>query len=174
MNNSLHLQSVSGLGQRLKILAATALWFGNSSIIPGTIGTIPAVLLFVATAVWVPQAWQNAVITGLLALSCILCVYLGEWAETYWGTKDPRNFVLDEVAGFLLTVLLFSVPNLALTVFWGFVVSRVFDVIKPPPASSLQVLPAGWGILVDDLVASLYAAGFLHVASRLFPGFFGL
>ncbi len=107
-------------------------------------------------------------------LSCILSVYLGAWAEKFWGGKDPRHFVLDEVAGFFLTVLLFRVPDLGLTVLWGFVATRAFDVIKPPPASSLEVLPAGWGILIDDLIASLYAAAFLHVASRLLPSLFGL
>jgi phosphatidylglycerophosphatase A len=174
MKPSLSVQNLASGSQRFKVMLATAFWFGLSPIIPGTVGTIPAVVLFVGTALWIPAAWQWLVITGLLLVSCILCVYLGEWAEKFWGAKDPRHFVLDEVAGFFLTVLLFRVPDLGATLFWGFVATRAFDIIKPPPASSLEVLPAGWGILVDDLVASLYAVAFLHAASRLLPSFFGL
>ncbi|MGB9618548.1 MAG: phosphatidylglycerophosphatase A family protein [Desulfomonilaceae bacterium] len=174
MKNSLSVQTVAAASQRFKVMLATAFWFGMSPTIPGTVGTIPAVILFIGTALWIPAAWQWLVITGLLVASCILCVSLGEWAEKYWGVKDPRHFVLDEVAGFFLTVLLFRVPDLAATVLWGFVATRAFDIIKPPPASSLEVLSAGWGILIDDLIASLYAAVFLHAAARLLPSLFGL
>lgn len=175
MKNPLPLCATStSRGERLKLMLSTALWFGNSSIVPGTVGTIPAVLLFVATALGAPESWQTPVLAAVLILSCILCVYLGEWAEKHWGAKDPRHFVLDEVAGFLLTVLLFRVPNVGLTALWAFLATRAFDVIKPPPASFLEILPAGWGILIDDLIASLYAALFLHLASRLLPVLFGL
>lgn len=175
MKNSLPTHTASThFGDRLRLMLSTALWFGNSPIIPGTVGTIPATLLFVATALWVPEQWQTSVIATLLILSCALCVFLGKWAENYWGGKDPRHFVLDEVAGFLLTVLIFRVPSVWLTVFWGFLATRAFDVIKPPPAAFLEILPAGWGILIDDLIASLYAAAFLHAASWLLPSIFGL
>jgi len=160
--------------QNAKIALATAFWFGNSPLIPGTVGTIPAVVIFVLVCWWVPQAFESLVLAILLLLACVGCVGLGPWAEKHWGRKDPRNFVLDEVAGFWLTVLLFGLPSMGLTIFWAFLATRIFDIIKPPPAARLQILPAGWGILVDDLIASLYAALSLHVTSRLFPGLFGL
>lgn len=160
--------------QNAKIASATAFWFGNSPLIPGTVGTIPAVILFVLVCRWVPQAFQSLVLAALLLLACVGCVGLGPWAEKHWGRKDPRNFVLDEVAGFLVTVLLFRLPSVGLTIFWAFLATRIFDIIKPPPAARLQVLPAGWGILVDDLIASLYAALCLHLASIILPGLFGL
>ncbi len=159
---------------RLKVMLSTALWFGKSPIVPGTVGTIPAMALFLANAFLTPEGWQTYVIALLLIVACALCVYLGGWAEKHWGVKDPRHFVLDEVAGFFLTVLFFRVPSVWLTLFWSFFATRAFDVIKPPPASSLEILPAGWGILIDDLVASLYAVVFLHVVSRILPALFGL
>jgi phosphatidylglycerophosphatase A len=75
--------------------------------------------------------------------------------------------VLDEWAGFLLTALLWpallKTPILAaLCVFVSF---RVFDIIKLPPARQLEKLPQGWGVLMDDLASSLYAAAALHAAS---------
>lgn len=153
---------------------ATAFWFGNSPVIPGTVGTIPAVVIFVLVCQWVAPGFQSLVMAALLLLSCVACVALGEWAEQHWSRKDPQHFVLDEVAGFWVTVLLFRLPSLGLTVFWAFLATRFFDILKPFPASRLQALPAGWGILVDDLISSLYAALFLHAASRLLPEFFGL
>ena len=108
-----------------------------------------------------------------LVVVSLLSIALGEWAETFWGKKDPSKFVLDEVAGFLLTVLLFRTPDLTLTVFWAFIATRFFDIVKPPPAFQVQSAPEGWGILLDDLIASIYAALFLHVANWLFPWAFG-
>ena len=70
----------------------------------------------------------------MLVASSVLCVALCPWAERYWGKKDPGRCVLDEVAGYFVTVLIFRTPNLWLTVVWTFLASRVFDIVKPPPA----------------------------------------
>jgi phosphatidylglycerophosphatase A len=50
----------------------------------------------------------------------------------------------------------------------------LFDIIKPPPARTLESFPGGWGILLDDLVASVYAAGVLNGAKYFWPALFGL
>jgi len=49
-----------------------------------------------------------------------------------------------------------------LTTFWAFPVTRIIDILKVPPARRLEKLPAGWGVLADDLLGSLYAAAVLH------------
>ena len=73
--------------------------------------------------------------------------------------------VLDEVAGIFLTFagVRFSGMRVAIV---GFVLFRLFDIFKPPPCRQAQALPAGWGILVDDLLAAAYAnllvRGFVH------------
>jgi len=151
---------------------STALGFGYSPFASGTTGTLPAVGIFFAIAVIAPPEDQTKLIGGALAVSCILSIMLGGWAEKYWGRKDPRHFVLDEVAGFFLTVLLFRVPNPLVTAAWAFVMTRISDIVKPWPASKFEALPAGWGILMDDLTASLYAALVLHVAYYLIPSLF--
>lgn len=157
----------------VKAGACSALWFGYSPVASGTFGTIPAVAIFLLIHKYFSGPLETIAIFVALAISSLLCVVLGPWAESYWGKKDPSKFVLDEVAGFLLTVLLFRTPDLLLTVVWAFVVTRFFDIIKPPPAFQSQKAPAGWGILLDDLIASLYAAAFLHVANWMFPWAFG-
>jgi phosphatidylglycerophosphatase A len=150
----------------------TALGFGYSPFAPGTVGTLPAVGIFFAIAFIARPEDQTSLIGAALAVSCILSIALGGWAEKHWERKDPRHFVLDEVAGFFLTVLLFQVPNPAVTAAWAFVMTRAFDIIKPWPAWKLEVLPAGWGMLMDDLAASLYAALALHAAYYLIPTLF--
>jgi len=158
----------------IRAAVCTAFWFGYSPVAPGTVGTLPAVAAFLAIAFAAPAEYQTLLIGACFAGTSLLAVILGSWAEGNWQRKDPREFVLDEVASFFLTVLLFRVPDILLTAVWAFLATRLFDIIKPPPARTLEKLPGGWGILLDDLVASLYAAAALHIAFRCFPSVFGL
>lgn len=157
------------LRSRFLALLSTAGGFGFSPFIPGTVGTIPAVCVYLAIAILTPSEHHTLLIGLALVLICVLTVALGGWAERYWGCKDPRHFVLDEVAGYLLTVLLFRSSSILATAGWAFFASRAFDVIKPWPASRMESLSGGFGILMDDLFASLYAAAFLHVVAYLLP-----
>jgi len=133
------------------------------------LGVAIFVAIMLAAPLWL-HAWLIAL--ALLAV-CIVTVALSPWAERHWNKKDPGVFVTDEVAGFLMTVLLFRSPSLGLTVLWAFVVTRGVDILKPPPCRRLERLPQGWGILADDLVASVYAAGLLYLAAALLPKAFG-
>jgi phosphatidylglycerophosphatase A len=87
----------------------------------------------------------------------------GTWAahraERLLGGKDPGAIVIDEVAGMTLAVLAFPLTPTLLAV--GFVLFRLFDVVKPFPARASQRLPGGAGVMVDDLIAGLYALGAL-------------
>jgi phosphatidylglycerophosphatase A len=158
---------------RIREAVCTSLWLGYFPVAPGTVGSLPAVLIFVLIDLWASPQFQTALIGLAFIVSCIVSILLGKWAEGHWNKKDPRCFVLDEYAGFFVTVLLFRVPSLVLTAVWTFVATRLFDIIKPWPASKMESLPHGWGILTDDLVASLYAAAFLHVLAWCFPILFG-
>lgn len=85
--------------------------------------------------------------------------FFGTWAahvvEAAVGDKDPGVIVIDEVAGMTLSVLVLPLtPKVLLA---GFVLFRVFDVVKPFPANRLQAVPGGVGVMIDDLVAGLYA-----------------
>ena len=154
---------MSALSVRFLALLSTACGFGFSPFIPGTVGTLPSVCVYLAIAILTPSEQHTLLIGVAFVVSCLLTVALGGWAERYWGGKDPRPFVLDEVAGFLLTVLLFRSSGVLATAVWAFLASRAFDVIKPWPASRMERLSGGLGILMDDLVASLYAAALLHL-----------
>jgi len=60
-----------------------------------------------------------------------------------------------------------------LTTVWAFMVTRILDIIKIPPARQLEALPAGWGILLDDVASSIYAVLLLNGVATLFPSWFG-
>jgi phosphatidylglycerophosphatase A len=157
----------------LKWLLATCGGFGYSPILPGTCGALWGVAIYVPLGLWTPEPWQTLGIAVALAASSVATVALARWAEGYFGEEDSGRFVTDEVAGFLLTVLLFRLPNdVWTTVLWAFPVTRIIDIVKLPPTRRLEHLPGGWGVLADDLWGSLYAAGLLHLLAHLAPGWF--
>ncbi len=156
---------------RIFVTLGTSFGLAYLPTAPGTWGSLPGAAVFLLIS-WTSAPADHAWWIGLaLVVVSILSVALGPWAERFWGVKDPRRFVLDEVAGFLVTVLLFRTPDPILTAIWAFLFSRVMDIIKPPPGRLLERLPAGWGILLDDVVASLYAAALLHILVRILPAF---
>ncbi|MEJ2718301.1 MAG: phosphatidylglycerophosphatase A [Deltaproteobacteria bacterium] len=164
---------LKNVAENMRLAAATACGCGYAPIVPGTVGTLPAVAIFVLIGKTQAAEFQTMWLAIALLISGALTVKLGSWAETRWKTKDPHPFVLDEVAGFFLTVLLFRGDSVALTALWAFLASRFFDIVKPPPADRMERLSGGIGILLDDLVASLYAAASLHFMAWLIPPLFG-
>ena len=71
------------------------------------------------------------------------------------GLKDPQFVVIDEVAGQLITLI--AVPVSWKTLLAGFILFRGFDIVKPPPVRQLEQLPEGFGIVLDDVAAGMYA-----------------
>ena len=159
---------------RFRWLIATCGGFGYCPILPGTCGALWGVAIYVPLAVWLAEPWQTIGIAISLILVCVATFRLSPWAERFFQEEDSGKFVTDEVAGFLTTVLLFRPPRISIlmTVLWAFPVTRILDMIKPPPARRLEHLPAGWGVLADDLLDSLYAAGLLHVLYLVQPSLF--
>jgi phosphatidylglycerophosphatase A len=75
--------------------------------------------------------------------------------EDSWGA-DSHRIVIDEAVGIIIT--LFLVPHRIIFFVIGFLLFRFFDIIKPFPINSAQSLPGGWGVMLDDVVASLYSS----------------
>ena len=89
---------------------------------------------------------------GLLTLFAV-GVKVSSIAETEWG-KDPRYVVIDEIVGFGVTVAL--LPKSLLMGVAAFFIFRILDILKPQPARFLERLPAGWGVMLDDVAAGIY------------------
>ena len=120
---------------------------------PGTFGSLPGVALAYALALL--PVWAQ--IPACLALTLLAIPVCGR-AEAILGIRDDGRISADEWMLFPIAVVglpLLSLPWWAMAVFFGVV--RLIDIIKPPPAKRLQSLPGGRGIVVDDLVANLYA-----------------
>ena len=90
------------------------------------------------------------------------------------GKTDPREVVADELAGqavaFLAAGFFAAESNGAILGLVGFLAFRFFDILKPPPCCQLEKLPAGFGILADDLMAGVYAAIVLQIYIYYFGG----
>lgn len=136
-----------------------ARWIARSIATFGFIGHLPLA----------PGTWASAVTIILWLLlppagavaQVVLWVFLlgvGAWTahrlEWDYGHDDHR-VVIDEVAGVLLAVVGFQ-PHLGIAVA-GFLLFRFFDIVKPPPIYQLQAMPGGIGVMIDDLVAGLFA-----------------
>jgi len=155
---------------RFKILIGSALGLGLSPIAPGTFAALLGVAIHVAIHTLTPPAAHLWLLIAAFLAVCVGNHVLTPWAEAYWKKKDPGNFVLDEVAGYLLVPILFRDGELWQVCLWGFLTFRFLDIVKVPPANYFDKHGTGaWGILLDDLVASAYAAGLLYLAQWLGP-----
>ena len=100
-------------------------------------------------------------------------VVVGIWAshrvEVLLERKDPGVIVIDEVAGMIVAVLL--LPRTLGVLVCAFLLFRLFDIWKPFPAREAQALRGGIGVVVDDLIAGVYALVLLMGARKLFPDF---
>lgn len=144
--------------EKIKILFATFFFAGYFPLFPGTVGTLMTIPLYLALSLWLP--------TLFYVFFLILIIFLGIWssnfAERYFDCKDPKPVIIDEAAGFLLTML-FIEPTL-LHVLLGFILFRIMDIVKPPPARFLEKLEGGAGIVADDLVAGFYSNLLLQIS----------
>ncbi len=128
---------------------------------PGTWGSLATVLLWWLLASHLPPSTRIPVIIVLIAIVVAIGVPAATLEARGCGQKDPQHVVIDEVAGQLVTLIACPVVWQALLV--GFILFRGFDITKPPPIRSLEKLPEGTGIVVDDLGAGLYGLIVLQV-----------
>jgi phosphatidylglycerophosphatase A len=142
----------SAFSERIALVLAT--WFG-CGLVPfasGTFGTLAAVpLIHVLNSLGI----RSSVFMLLIAVA--IAVWSSDQTQALLKKKDPSEVVVDEVAGFLLTMAL--LPYTWLSLCLGFFLFRFFDVLKPFPIKHLEKLKGGFGIVMDDLLAGIYAVG---------------
>ena len=99
-----------------------------------------------------------------LAITLVI-IFAGIWASSYaaavYKKDDPSKVVIDEVAGFLVTMMFIKYTPARLII--GFFASRIFDIIKLPPARQSEKLHGGTGIMLDDVVAGIQANIFMWI-----------
>jgi phosphatidylglycerophosphatase A len=136
-------------------LVATVFGVGYLRPGPGTWGSAVAVLLWTPVAAWLPPTLRTVVAITLALLVTLVAIPAATRVARDSASKDPQFVVVDEVAG--QVVALIAVPLAWKTFLAGFILFRVFDIVKPPPVRQLERLPDGAGIVLDDVAAGIYA-----------------
>ena len=144
----------------MRKLLATAFGLGLSPIAPGCFGALLGLS-------WHLAAWGVGVRGLDLRVWCLfgavifsaIHYWLTPWAQRYWHDSDPGHFVLDEVVGYLcVPVFSIEAPNIRY-ILLGYVLVRVFDIIKLPGARYIdRNIHTASGVLFDDVVSAIYAA----------------
>lgn len=157
-----------GMKTRWAWVAGTFFGAGLGKPGPGTWGSVAALLLWWALAHFttLPPV-ELAIVTAVGALiATVIGIPAGTIVARETGREDPGHVVVDEVAGQWIALIACPVDwrhaLLALLLF------RAFDIVKPWPARQLENLPGGWGIMLDDVAAGLYALLILQIARHWF------
>lgn len=134
---------------------ASGFGVGWLPVAPGTWGAAEAILLLV------PFMWFNippSVFTLFLSLLIILFTWIGvksvDYLQKEWG-EDPKQVVIDEMIGVWIAIL--GLPLNGFNLIAGFILFRFFDIAKPLGVRQLESIEGGWGVMLDDVLAGVYA-----------------
>ena len=149
---------------RLALVIATAFGCGFFPFGPGTAGSLFAL----AVAALLHHFWDIGPLGILIVAAVALApaIWSATVTERHVGREDPGLVVVDEVLGQWIALAGAAVWNWK-TFLAAFVLFRLFDIWKPQPVRWAESLPAGTGIIADDLVAGLYGALILYVGGLL-------
>lgn len=159
----MHQFRASGYQLSPAIVLATGLGVGFIPWAPGTFGTL----------LGLPLAWGLSrlgipAMAGITAAICLAGIPICTRAvRQMGGAKDPGSIVLDEIASVPITFLGIADWSWGAIVA-GFLLHRLFDITKPPPARQLERLPEGLGIMADDWIAGLFSNLVLRLLLWLF------
>ncbi|MBI1862032.1 MAG: phosphatidylglycerophosphatase A [Deltaproteobacteria bacterium] len=142
----------------VRLAYVTGLYSGYVPIAPGTAGS--AVGLVIA---WYLFPHLNGFSQTLFTLVLtLLGIWLSDSARRHFKKEDPGQIVIDEIVGILFTMI--GIPITTGFAAFGFILFRILDIVKPPPASYFDSrLKNGWGIVLDDVVSGIYANIILHL-----------
>lgn len=132
------------------LLLATGFGSGFCPILPGTAGTIVAIPIY-----YLLSSLSLVPYTLMVGISFFLSAFVSERAQKRFGKKDDRRIVIDEIVGFFITML--GIARIPSAVFLGFVLFRLLDILKPPPIRRLEKVGGGYGVVLDDVAAGVYA-----------------
>ncbi len=153
--------NIMTLRQHLILLLATGFYSGKIPVAPGTFGSVVGLL----------GCWLLSGLAPLKGLPVLIgCIGLSMWiagqAETILGATDPGRIVIDEMAG--MAVTLYGLPFSPGNALAGFLLFRFFDIWKPFPIRQLERrIPGGAGVVMDDVLAGVYATLVLRLGLLL-------
>ena len=142
---------------------------------PGSWGSLPPAIVFGLLMYAGAPAAATLVMAVMLVVGSVACVLYAPASIAAKGDDDPGEVVMDEFAAQALTFLISPLVATRGLCGWesialagvGFVAFRTIDIVKPWPIRKLERLPAGWGILADDLAAGVCSAILVFIAMKL-------
>lgn len=147
-------------------LFASFFYTGYLPYAPGTWGSLVAVLL------WFLFPWNSLSFRlCLIFVVLIVGIFVSGITEKRTGGKDPSFIVIDEVAGMWLTLALIpkiTFPENIGKIIFALLAFRFFDILKIPPANKLESIPGGFGIMLDDIAAGIYAGTLVNIFTLIF------
>ena len=161
----------------LKNAIGSSFGLGFIPVFPGSFGTLPGVFLhFLFTLYTTDLLKQLIFLVFYFVLTSIIHYKLTAWAVVYYKNNDPSQFVLDEIVGYLYTQIqfiilllifepLFQTMNYSTNkmIIWGFILFRILDMIKIPPAWQVdKKMHNATGIILDDIISGAYASFLLY------------
>jgi len=154
--------------RHIQMLVANGFGSGLSPIAPGTCGTFAAIFFYLPFAPL--NARQPLLYLVWLVGFLFFAVWAAAGAEAEYKRHDVGNIVIDEFHGYFTTM--FLVPTNVRTLAAAFVIVRLLDVWKPPPARQIdRGWPGGWGVVLDDTAAGIYACLIMHALVHFLPFF---
>ncbi|MBW2515782.1 MAG: phosphatidylglycerophosphatase A [Deltaproteobacteria bacterium] len=148
--------------QRAVLFLATGFFIGYLPGAPGTFGTLLGLpICYLLSGLHI----------GLSVIAVVLfigfSIAVASAAEKILNQNDPAQIVIDEIAGILVTFV--GIPFNLQTAVLGFIIFRVFDILKPPPIRWMDAtVSGGSGVVVDDVVAGIYANLMLRLCIFIF------
>ena len=146
--------------RRLAKITASFFYLGHSPFMPGTLGSLAGLVIYSVVKDKLP----------IYAFSVIFLFALGilfsAEAEKVYKRKDAQMIVIDEACGMMLS--LFLVPYNIWIVILGFILFRIFDITKPPPAKRIEKFSGSFGVMFDDIIAAIYTNFILQTICRIF------
>lgn len=139
---------------------------GLAPVAPGTVGTLPALLL------WVPLSYLHWMLYLAIVLAMAVAgVWICQRTSDSMGVHDHGGIVWDEIVGYLIAVFLVPFSLTAMVI--GFLLFRLFDILKPWPISwADKKVSGGLGIMLDDIIAGAASCVVLQLLYRFFPSLF--
>lgn len=145
--------------KRLVKITTSFFYLGHSPFMPGTLGSLAGLLIYFVVKDKFPIYAFSIVFLFMLGI-----LFSAE-AERIYKRKDAQMIVIDEACGMMLS--LFLVPyNLWLAIL-GFILFRVFDILKPPPARRIEKFSGAFGVMFDDIIAAMYTNFILQIIARV-------
>ena len=144
----------------LVMILATGGYVGRIPIASGTFGSLLGIPICFALS---KTSWMAAIL--IVVAFTLVAMWVADEAERLLGLKDPGAIVIDEIAGYLLTMIMspVTIPHIVA----GFFLFRFFDIVKPPPVRQAErYLRGGLGVMADDLLAGAYAWICLRLLER--------